>query len=300
MVVSQYLPEKSCQSCSEKHWEQDEQLLDTWFSSGLWPMATLGWPEETKEFTRYYPWNFALTAPEIKYLWIARMIMLSLHFTDRIPFENMFFHGMIRDPEGRKFSKSLGNGIDPNDLRKAWGTDAVRMALLTYSAPGRDGRASRQTMDKRAKNFRNFGTKLWNIGRFIIDMKPTKSRPGGNEMTDRTQKDSIASLQNDNKDDIWILKQLNKTITEVTKNIESFNLHLAIEYLYKFIWHEFADKYIESTKERRAEAQPTLEYVFKTSLELLHPFMPFITEELWQKLPHEGKSIMISKWPGTK
>lgn len=287
MKISMEYPEQICQTCGLKDWIQDENLLDTWFSSGLWPMATLGWPEKTEEFKKYFPWDFEITAPEIKYLWIARMIMLSLWFTDKIPFENMFFHGMLRDLQGRKFSKSLGNGIDPNDLKSQWGTDALRMALYSYSAPGRDGRANKQTMDERTKNFRNFGTKLWNIGRFIIEMAPVI--PSASE-------ESLANASQ-NKNDKWIKVELEKTIKNVTKNIESFNLHLATEELYEFIWHEFADKYIESTKERRAEAQPTLEYVFKTSLELLHPFMPFITEEFWQKLPHKEKSIMITSWP---
>ncbi len=282
MVISMEEPGKTCQTCKEKHWVQDEKLLDTWFSSGLWPMATLDWPHPSKEFNKYYPWDFETSAGEIKYLWIARMIMLGLYLTDQIPFKNMFFHGMMRDLQGRKFSKSLGNGIDPNDLRTQWGTDATRMALYSYSAPGRDGKASKQTMAERAKNFRNFGTKLLNITHFIADLKP---------------KDAQTELRFDHKDDKWIQEELNKTIRIVTKNIENFQLHLATESLYEFIWHQFADKYIESTKDRRAAAQPVLEYVFRTCLELLHPFMPFITEELWQKLPHEGESIMVTRWP---
>jgi len=301
MVISFEEPGKSCQRCSEKHWVQDEKLLDTWFSSGLWPMATLGWPtsakapagkpDETSPFKRYFPWDFETSAGEIKYLWIARMIMLSLHFTNQIPFKNMFFHGMIRDIEGRKFSKSLGNGIDPNELREKWGTDATRMALYTYSAPGRDSRANKQIMDERAKNFRNFSTKLTNIARFIVDLNPNQI--AASSSTPRNDEPTHIDDQN-------IMKKLDETITQVTKNLESYQLHLATEALYEFIWHQFADIYIESTKERRAEAQPTLEYVFKTSLELLHPFMPFITEELWQKLPHEGKSIMLTPWPASR
>ena len=282
MVISLENPGKTCQTCKEKRWVQDEKLLDTWFSSGLWPMATLGWPQDSKEFNKYYPWDFETSAGEIKYLWIARMVMLGLYLTDQIPFKNMFFHGMIRDLQGRKFSKSLGNGIDPNDLRAQWGTDATRMALYSYSAPGRDGKASKQTMDERARNFRNFGTKLFNIARFVVDLKP---------------EDAKTELKFDHKDDKWIKEQLDKTAKIMTKNIEDFQLHLATETLYEFIWHQFADKYIESTKERRAKAQPVLEYVFKTSLELLHPFMPFITEELWQKLPHQGESLMLANWP---
>ncbi|MDO8619519.1 MAG: valine--tRNA ligase [Candidatus Daviesbacteria bacterium] len=294
LIISNEKP-KECPKCMSRILVQDENLLDTWFSSGLWPMATLGWPDQTEEFKKYFPWSFEISAGEIKYLWIARMIMLSLHFTDQIPFENMFFHGMIRDLQGRKFSKSLGNGIDPNELRAQWGTDATRMALYTYAAPGRDGRANRQTIDERAKNFRNFGTKLTNISRFIIDLKPAEIATSPSA----SRNDVIASeaKQSTNTDDKQILEKLDKTILEVTKNLENFNLHLATDTLYEFIWHEFADKYIESTKERRAEAQPTLEYVFKTSLELLHPFMPFITEELWQRLPHTGKSIMLANWP---
>ncbi|MBI3109616.1 valine--tRNA ligase [Candidatus Daviesbacteria bacterium] len=278
MVVSMDEPGKNCQTCGQKHWVQDQQVLDTWFSSGMWPLSTLGWPNETKELKKYYPWDFETSAPEIKFLWIARMIMLGLWFASDIPFKNMFFHGMLRDLQGRKFSKSLGNGIDPNELRNQWGTDATRMALYTYAIPGRDGRASRETMDERCKNFRNFATKLWNITRFILASQgPT--------------------LRTKNADDQWIKDELNKTIKSVTNNLEGFKLHLASEALYDFIWHKFADQYIEKSKTRRAEAQSTLEYIFKTSLELLHPFMPFITEELWQHLPHQGKSIMTAKWP---
>lgn len=283
LVISTEKPDE-CPKCQSSDLIQDEKLLDTWFSSGLWPMATLGWPEKTKEFEKYFPWDFETSDGSIKYLWISRMIMLSLHFTDKIPFKNQFFHGTMRDLQGRKFAKSLGNGVDPNDLREAWGTDATRMTLYTYSAPGRDGRASRQTMDERTKNYRNFTTKLWNIGRFIIEMKP---------------EDAAVEFNPTHKDDKEIVEKLNEAILQTTKNIEGYNLHLATEGLYEFVWHTFADKYIESTKKRRAEAQPTLEYIFKTSLELLHPFMPFITEELWQKLPHEGKSIMLAKWPSS-
>ena len=178
----------------------------------------------------------------------------------------------------------------------------TRGVLYLFPAPGGEGGASRQTMDERCKNFRNFGTKLRNIARFIIELKPSEASP---ELDSGfiQKKPWIPDQVGDDKlhpDDKKILDQLNKTIQEVTKNLEGFNLHLAIEKLYEFIWHQFADKYIESAKNRRTEAQPILEYVFKTSLELLHPFMPFITEELWQKLPHRGKSIMATSWPSTK
>ncbi len=287
MVISLEEPSKTCQSCSEKHWVQDEQVLDTWFSSGLWPMATLGWPEKTEELDRYFPWGFELSAPEIKYLWIARMIMLSLWFKDQVPFTNMFFHGTMRDLQGRKMSKSLGNGIDPVEMVNQWGTDAVRMSLYSYSAPGRDPKANKQTMDERCKSYRNFATKLKNIGRFILELKPEDANQWNKDWQPTTPEDK------------QMVEELNKTIKAVTKNIESFDLHLAVETLYDFIWHTFADKFIESSKQRRSDAQPALEYVYKTCLELLHPFMPFTTEELWQQLPEHGETIMLTAWPTT-
>ncbi len=285
MVVSANKPSHQCQTCGKHEWVQDEQVLDTWFSSGIWPLATLGWPDESLELKKYYPWSFEITAPEIKYLWIARMIMLGLWLNDEIPFENMFFHGMLRDLQGRKFSKSLGNGIDPNVMRDKWGTDALRMALYSYSPPGRDGRASMQSMDERCKNFRNFGTKLRNVSRFIIELKP--------EGADK-------ELKLSHSEDLAIKEKLDKTIEEVTNNIEQFNLHLATECIYNFVWHEFADVYIEQSKKRRVEAQPTLEYILGTVIKLLHPFMPFLAEELYQKLPDHKESIMIEKWPLAK
>lgn len=284
MVVSLEEPKESCQICGERHFVQDEQVLDTWFSSGIWPLATLGWPKKTIELQRYYPWSFEISAPEIKYLWIARMIMLGLWLNDNIPFNSMFFHGMLRDLQGRKFSKSLGNGIDPIDLRNQWGTDAVRMALYSYSAPGRDGRLSRQTIDERCKNFRNFGTKIRNIYRFIYELKPEQAK---------------TKLVFSHPEDKAIQEKLDQLIETVTAHIDAFNLHLATESIYNFIWHEFADIYIEQTKNRREDAQPVLEYVFVTSLSLLHPFMPFITEEIYQNIFGNKDSIMTVPWPVT-
>ncbi len=281
MIVSLIHPEQKCQTCGLNEWVQDEQVLDTWFSSGMWPLATLGWPEKTKELARYYPWSFEISAPEIKYLWIARMIMLGLWFADDIPFKNMFFHGMIRDLQGRKFSKSLGNGIDPNVLREQWGTDAVRMALYTYSAPGRDARASRQTIDERCKNFRNFGTKIRNISRFVFAFKP---------------EDAATTLSFDHEDDKAIKESLDTVAKQVEKHLEDFDFHLAVDALYEFVWHEFADKYLEQTKARRAEAQPVLEYALKQILIMLHPFMPFLTEELYLEHFRQKESVMQESW----
>ena len=282
IIVSLEKPKQKCKTCNGDNWIQEEQVLDTWFSSSMWPLSTLGWPEETKDLAKYYPWSFEITAPEIKYLWIARMIMLSIWFKDEIPFKNMFFHGMIRDPQGRKFSKSLGNGIDPNELRNQWGTDAVRMALYTYSIPGRDALVSRQLMDERCKNFRNFSTKLKNISRFIFELKPEKT----NEKSDYSH-----------LEDIEIMQKLNETINRINRGLDNFKLHLATDEIYSFIWHEFADKYIEKSKKRREEAQPVLEEIFRKCLILLHPFMPFITEEVYQTLPNHKDTIMAENWP---
>src|SRR5690606_28897292 len=179
-------------------WTQDEQVLDTWFSSGLWPMSTLGWPESTPELNRYYPWSLEVTAPEIKFLWIARMIMLGLWFKDEVPFTTMFFHGTIRDLKGRKFSKSLGNGIDPMRLFQTWGVDATCMTLISYSIPGRDRKDNNQTIDERAKNYRNFSTKLWNIARFILSYQEESSKSNN---SDRQQGSKAArQLENLNQD----------------------------------------------------------------------------------------------------
>lgn len=265
-------------------WIQDEQVLDTWFSSGLWPMSTLGWPENTKELNRYYPWNLEVTAPEIKFLWIARMIMLGLWFKDQVPFTTMFFHGTLRDLQGQKFSKSLGNGIEPTRLFETWGVDATRLTLVSYAIPGRDGKASNQTIDERAKNYRNFNTKLWNVARFILS--EVTSNPETN--------------QDLHPDDQAILEKLAATTAKVTKHFENLELHLALETLYEFIWNNFANTYLEQTKNHRAESQATLLKVLADSLKLLHPFAPFVTEEIWSQLPVEltdSQPLIISPWP---
>ncbi|MDP2649919.1 MAG: class I tRNA ligase family protein [bacterium] len=338
MAVSFEKPKFACQTCHKHDWFQDDQVLDTWFSSGMWPLVTLGWPDSVispqssvfssrsigsqsfglltdkpktgkqdsdnrqqktdnrNELQRYFPWDFEISAPEIKFLWIARMIMLALWFADDIPFENMFFTGMLRDLQGRKFSKSLGNGIDPNHLREQWGTDSTRMALYTYAIPGRDGKTSRQIMDERCKNFRNFGTKLRNITRFIVELKQEQIASLSLAPRDDNGNIVIASEAKQSEDK-WILDELNRIIDSVTKNIDTFQLHLAVEDLYEFVWHQFADKYLEESKKRRQEAQPVLEHVLKNVLILLHPFMPFTTEELYQKLPNHKESIMLETWP---
>jgi valyl-tRNA synthetase len=224
----------------------------------------------------------------------------------------MFFHGMLRDLEGRKFSKSLGNGIEPTYLIEKWGVDATRMALYTYSIPGRDGRVSRQILDERGKNFRNFGTKLRNIARFILDLTPdnTSEVNSGRQQENTSEVNSTSDkwiideldptslkLRGTSKTDSWIISELDKTIKKVTTHLEKIELHLAVDEIYSFVWHEFADKYIEKSKSRRDEAQPTLEKVLKQVLILLHPFMPFVTEEIYQKFGDKKKSIMMEEWP---
>lgn len=280
MQISLEMPDVACPVCTGQNWAQDEQVLDTWFSSGMWPLATLGWPQETPELKRYYPWNFEITAPEIRYLWIARMIMLGIWFTNKIPFRNMFFHGTLKDIQGRKMSKSLGNGVEPLELIKQWGTDSVRMTLYSYAAAGRDPKVAKQTMDARCKNFRNFTTKLRNIYRFIYELKPPEAKESSRHAQDEE-----------------ILRKLSQATLSITRHLESFSLHLASEEIYNFIWHEFADIYLEESKNRRAEAQKTLEKVFLSCLVLLHPLMPFITEELYQQTPGHAASLSLVAWP---
>jgi len=270
MIVSMEIPNKSCDRCGKKEWIQDEQILDTWFSSGLWPLATLGWPNHNEEFEKHFPWDFEISAPEIKYLWIARMIMISGFFENKIPFHNMFFHGTLRDEKGRKFSKSLGNGLYPKNFVDEWGVDSLRAALFTYSAPGRDGKIGKQTLNERCKNFRNFGTKIKNIAKFTINLKP-----------ENTNSESKISHPEDKE----IIKKLEETQESVNKHFEEFELHLAMEKIYNFVWHEFADIYIEQAKKRRTEAQACLEIVLKKCAEMIFPFMPDTANDIIEKWP---------------
>lgn len=267
--------------------EGEDGVLDTWFSSSLWPFATLGWPKETADLKYFYPTTVMETGYDILFFWVARMIMMGLEMTGEVPFKTVYLHGLIRDPEGLKMSKSKGNVIDPMAMAAKYGTDALRLSLVIGNTPGKDMRIS----EPKIQGMRNFTNKLWNIGRFIIEFALEGiSSP----------QSTVDSRQLKYKDDQWIINELGKTIESVTNSIEKYQFSDAGQTLYDFIWHQFADKYIETSKERRTEAQPVLEYVFKTSLELLHPFAPFITEELWQRLPHEGESVMITSWPVAK
>lgn len=294
-----------CDHCQSQTLERDPDVFDTWFSSGQWPFAAL---QTTKEgdFEKFYPTSVMETMYDILLFWVARMVMLGIYATGKIPFKDIVLHGKVLDPLGKKMSKSKGNVVNPVEIVSQYGADAARMALTYGTALGHDQSLSHPKLQA----MRNFTNKLWNIGRFIIEFSPNKeaARGGGHGGPPSSARNEVRTSDGGNvrqdpeqhSDDKEILEKLNLTIKKVADSLNQYRFHDGAEALYEFIWHEFADKYIESAKNRRVDAQPTLEYVFKTSLELLHPFMPFITEELWQKLPHQGKSIMITKWPSAK
>ncbi|QGG61810.1 valine--tRNA ligase [Loigolactobacillus bifermentans] len=273
-----------------ENWEQDPDVLDTWFSSALWPFSTMGWPDtESPDYKRYFPTNTLVTGYDIIFFWVSRMIFQSLEFTQQRPFEHVLIHGLIRDEQGRKMSKSLGNGIDPMEVIQKYGADALRWFLATGSTPGQDVRFSYDKMDA-AWNFIN---KIWNASRFVImnlgDMQaPTLPAADQRDLTDR-----------------WILSRLNSTVKDVTRLFDSFEFGEAGRLLYNFIWNDLCDWYIEMSKEvlygqdeaAKTAKQNVLGYVLDQTLKLMHPIMPFVTEELWQHMPHEGDSIVVSAYP---
>ncbi|MCE7793483.1 valine--tRNA ligase [Salipaludibacillus sp. CUR1] len=276
-----------------ENWEQDEDVLDTWFSSALWPFSTMGWPDENAEdFRRYYSTDALVTGYDIIYFWVARMIFQGKHFTGERPFKDVLIHGLVRDAEGRKMSKSLGNGVDPMEVIDKYGADALRFFLSTGSSPGND---LRFYWEKVEANW-NFGNKIWNASRFaLMNMGDLK-----HEEIDLSGKKSIA--------DQWILTRLQETIEHVTKFIDSYEFGEVGRALYNFIWDDFCDWYIEMAKlplnsedeEAKHTTRSVLAYVLDHTMRLLHPFMPFITEEVWQHLPHEGESITVASWPEKK
>ena len=277
-----------------ENWEQDSDVLDTWFSSALWPFSTMGWPDEDAEdFKRYFPTNTLVTGYDIIFFWVARMMFQSKEFTGRRPFKNVLIHGLIRDEQGRKMSKSLGNGIDPMDVIEKYGTDALRWFLATGSTPGLDVRFSYTKMDS-AWNFIN---KIWNASRYVIM-----------NLDDETKAELPADLSVLTLADKWILSRLNETIASVTKNFDKFEFGEAGRSLYNFIWNDFADWYIEMTKETlngndeaaKKNVQAVLAYVLDNTLRLLHPIMPFVTEAIWQEMPHDGESIVVAAYPEVK
>ena len=287
MVVAKEKP-SVCPKCGCTHMTQDEDTLDTWFSSALWPFSTLGWPEETEDLKYFYPTNTLVTGYDIITFWVSRMIFSGLTYTDKAPFDTVLIHGLVRDAQGRKMSKSLGNGIDPLEIIDQYGADALRLTLVVGSTPGNDMRFS----DEKVKASRNFANKLWNAARFVMMNLPEDFRPG-----------LPASLTMADK---WVLSQLNTLVKNVTENLDKFELGLAAQKVQDFIWDVYCDWYIEIAKlrlnsEDAAEADSArqiLVSVLVQALKLLHPFMPFITEEIYTALPGASETLMLEKWPG--
>lgn len=267
---------------------QDPDTLDTWFSSALWPFSTLGWPDKTEELDYFYPTSVLVTGYDIIPFWVMRMMFSALEHTGEVPFKHVFIHGLVRDSQGRKMSKSLGNGIDPLEIVDQYGADALRFTLATGNAPGNDMRF----YIERVEASRNFANKIWNASRFtLMNLDVTENK--------------LPDLNDLQLEDKWILSKYNDVVKSVTENLDKFELGIALSNLYDFIWENFCDWYIELVKPRLFDkenptgktAQYVLTYVLSNTMKLLHPFMPFITEEIWQHLPHEGESIMISEWP---
>ncbi len=271
-------------------WTQDPDVLDTWFSSGLWPFSTLGWPEQTDDLARFYPTSIMETGYDILFFWVARMIMMGLWFTDQPPFHTVYLHGLVRDENGQKMSKTKGNVIDPIQNIEEYGADALRFTLLTGSTPGQDMNLS----EDRIRANRNFGNKLWQMTRFVT------SNLEGATPTDAPEPSAALSLP-----DRWILSRLHRLVDNVQRLFDTFQYGEAGRQIYEFIWSEYADWYIEISKETlysedaaaKAHVRHMLTYVLETTLRLLHPYMPFVTEELWQYLPHTGETIMLAEWP---
>ena len=276
-----------------ENWEQDPDVLDTWFSSALWPFSTLGWPDtDNPDFKRYFPTNTLVTGYDIIFFWVSRMIFQGLHFTKKRPFKDVVLHGLMRDEQGRKMSKSLGNGVDPMDVVDKYGADALRWFLLNGTAPGQDTRYD----PKKLAAAWNFINKIWNASRFVIMNLPEDAKPA--HMPDTTKFDLA---------DSWIFDRLNHTVSEVTRLFDEYKFGEAGRELYNFIWNDFCDWYIEISKvalngddeELKARKQENLIWILDQILRLMHPIMPFVTEKLWLSMPHEGKSIMTAKYPET-
>ncbi|ARP50513.1 valine--tRNA ligase [Caproicibacterium lactatifermentans] len=286
-VVARTDPD-TCPKCGGHHLHQDEDTLDTWFSSALWPFSVLGWPDKTKDLDYYFPTNTLVTGYDIIFFWVARMIFSSLEQTGEVPFHTVFFHGLVRDSQGRKMSKSLGNGIDPIKVIDQYGADALRFTLITGISPGNDTRYS----DERVQASRNFANKIWNASRFILMNIEGKNVP--NALPDTLT-----------MEDKWILDSFNRLAQEINDNLEKFEFGIAAQKLHDFLWDEFCDWYIEISKIRlqgsdeaaAQQARQVLVWVMTRTLALLHPFMPYITEEIWQALPHTGEALIMAPYP---
>ena len=290
-VVAKEMP-KICPKCGKNHFHQDEDTLDTWFSSALWPFSTLGWPDNTEEMEYFYPTDVLVTGYDIIFFWVIRMVFSALEQTGKAPFHHVLIHGLVRDSQGRKMSKSLGNGIDPLEVIDKYGADALRLTLMTGNAPGNDMRFYWE----RVESSRNFANKVWNASRFIMMNLEKAEVPASMDLSELTAADK------------WILCKFNDVAKDVTDNMEKFELGIAVQKVYDFIWEEFCDWYIEMVKPRlyndedttKAAALWTLKTVLGGALKLLHPYMPFITEEIYCTLDPEEESIMIASWPEWK
>ena len=278
-----------CEHCHSKNITREEDVLDTWFSSALWPFETLGWPEKTEDLDYFYPTDVLVTGYDIIFFWVSRMIFSGCEHTGKTPFHTVLIHGLVRDDKGRKMSKSLGNGIDPLEMIEKYGCDALRMNMVMGNSPGNDMRF----YVERCEAMRNFANKLWNASRYVL----MNLKEGAVNSLPETEK-----LTNADK---WVLSKLNSLIAEVTDNMERYELGVAIQKVYDFLWDTYCDWYIELTKARlysddeaqKNTALQVLVYVLDQTLRLLHPFMPFITEEIWQSLPHEGEALITAQWP---
>ncbi|MGG1599609.1 valine--tRNA ligase [Paenibacillus naphthalenovorans] len=278
-----------CPKCGGTHLKQDEDVLDTWFSSALWPFSTLGWPEQTEDMKRYYPTDLLVTGYDIIYFWVARMIFSGLEFTDSIPFKDVLIHGLVRDAEGRKMSKSLGNGVDPLEVIEKYGADAMRFMISTGSTPGQDLRFRWEKVEQA----RNFANKIWNASRFAL------MNLGDFKVSDIDLSGELGTA------DRWILHRLNETVRDVTRLIDAYEFGETGRLLYNFIWDDLCDWYIEFSKlslygndeAAKKTTKSVLAYVLDRTQRLIHPFMPFISEEIWQHLPHEGETITLAAWP---
>jgi valyl-tRNA synthetase len=288
IIVEKETPEK-CTKCGSTNLKQDEDVLDTWFSSGLWPFSTLGWPNETEDLKYFYPTDVLVTGYDIIFFWVVRMVFSALEATGESPFKHVFIHGLVRDAEGRKMSKSLGNGIDPLEIIDQFGADALRFMLMTGISPGNDTRFNNDKLE----SSRNFANKLWNASRFVL------MNIEGDLINEATAKVNYKT------EDKWIISRMNKAAKEVKENLDKFELGMAAQRVYDFIWNEYCDWYIEIVKPRlygeentdKNTARFVLIKVLKDMLKLLHPFMPFITEEIWSYLPNTSARLVKSEWP---
>ncbi len=280
---------KVCEKCGSAKITREEDVLDTWFSSALWPFETLGWPEKTQDLDYFYPTDVLVTGYDIIFFWVARMIFSGCEHTGKTPFHTVLIHGLVRDNQGRKMSKSLGNGIDPLEMISQFGCDALRLNMITGNSPGNDMRF----YVERCEAMRNFANKLWNASRYV---QMNLAEGAVNQLPD---------LSNLEIADKWVLSKLNSLIADVTENMDKYELGVAIQKIYDFVWDTYCDWYIELTKarlysedaQRKQTAISVLVYVLDQMLRLLHPFMPFITEEIWQSIPHEGEALIVAQWP---